>query len=61
MIEEALDRLAVRNVTDDTGEEAKPCPQIFRFLVRIESAILEFRLQLLVVDGIVHGIRRYVC
>ena len=44
MIEEVLDWLAIGDVADDTGEEAKPCPQVFRFLVRVEGAVLELRL-----------------
>ena len=44
MIEEILDGLAIGDVADDTGEEAKPCPQVFRFLVRVEGAILELGL-----------------
>ena len=44
MIEEVLDWLAFGDVADDTGEEAQPCPQVFRLLVRVESAILELRL-----------------
>ena len=42
MIEEVLDWLAIGDVADDTGEEAKPCPQVFRLLVGFEGAILEF-------------------
>ena len=57
-IEEVLDLFAVRNVADDTGEEAKPCPQVFRLLVGVEGAIFELWLQLLVVHGIVHGMGR---
>ena len=46
MIEEALDWLAIMigDAADDTGEEAKPCPQVFRLLVRVEGAVLELRL-----------------
>ena len=44
MIEEVLDGLAIGDIADDTGEEAKPCPSVFRFLVGAEGAILEFRL-----------------
>ena len=44
MIEEVLDGLAFGDVADDTNEEARPCPQVFRFLVRVEGAILELGL-----------------
>ena len=51
MIEEVLDWLAIGDVADDTGEEAKPCPEVFRFLVRVEGTILELVLSLVAFDS----------
>ena len=44
MIEEVLDWLAIGDVADDTSQEAKPCPEVFRLLVRVEGAVLELGL-----------------
>ena len=44
MIEEVLDGLAIGDVADDTSEEPKPCPEVFRLLVGVKGAILELRL-----------------
>ena len=55
MIEEVHDWLPIGDVADYTGQEAKPCPEVFRLLVGVEGAILELRLQFLVTHGVVHG------
>ena len=44
MIEEVLDWLVIGDVADDTGEETKPCPEVFQLLVGVEGTILELRL-----------------
>ena len=44
MIEEVLDWLYIGDAADDTGQEAKPCPEAFRLLVRVEGAVLELGL-----------------